>query len=63
MLKQNLALGGQLYTPGASGKKGKAQAVLQLSDGLGDRRLADIKLLGCSGDISRLGNLEKNFIL
>ena len=63
MLEEHVSLGGELDAPGISEKKPGPQAFLQLSNGLADGRLADVKLLGSPGNISGHGYGIKNTIL
>ena len=62
MLEEHVSLGGELDAPGISEKKPGPQAFLQLSNGLADGRLADIKFSGAVGDAAGTGNRIKNMI-
>ena len=46
---QNPALGGEAYPPMVPFEEGAAEPSLQLSDGVADRRLPDLQLVGCAG--------------
>jgi hypothetical protein len=53
---------GQGNSPGITDKQRHLKILLETGNGLGDGRLADIKLFGCRRDIFAGGNSVKNII-
>ena len=60
MGKKQGAVLGELHAPGASGKQGNSQGLLQLLDGSADGRLTDKKLVSGLGDVAGEGGDIEN---
>ena len=63
MLEEDFALLCELDAAGIPQKKAGVQAFLQFADGLADGRLADVKLLGGTGNVAAAGHLIENPVL